>query len=105
MAFAKGNKLGGRTKGAVNKSTASVKAALTDAFEKMGGVKSLLAWGQSEPTEFYKLWAKMLPADIEGRFSFDGTIKLVGQTSWVVGDGDVSPTGGARENAPDNGGG
>lgn len=63
----KGRKTGGRVKGTPNKSTASVKAALVEAFDRMGGVKSLIAWGRSEPTEFYKLWAKMLPQEVTGK--------------------------------------
>lgn len=48
-----------------NKSTASVKAALSEAFDKRGGVPSLLAWAEAEPTEFYRLWSKMIPAEVE----------------------------------------
>ena len=55
---------GGRQKGTINKTTASVKEALTQAFEQMGGVPALLTWGRSSPDEFYKLWAKMLPTEI-----------------------------------------
>lgn len=61
----RGNAGKGRPKGARNKSTASVKAALAEAFEKRGGVPSLLTWAESEPTEFYRLWSKMIPAEVE----------------------------------------
>lgn len=58
----------GRTKGALNKSTKSVKAALTEAFEKMGGAAALVRWGVKDENrgEFYKLWAKMLPTEVTG---------------------------------------
>jgi hypothetical protein len=59
-----GKKTGGRTKGTPNKTTASVKQALSEAFEGMGGVDALLAWGSDNQTEFYKLWAKLLPVDV-----------------------------------------
>jgi hypothetical protein len=65
-----GNAGKGRKKGAVNKTTASVKAALCEAFDKRGGVPALLNWAKDEPTEFYKLWAKMLPTEVTGP---DGT--------------------------------
>ena len=74
----------GRRPGAPNKSTASVKAALSEAFEKRGGVKALLAWAKKEPTEFYKLWAKMLPTDVEAKFS--GKIEVAWTDLWTVGD-------------------
>jgi hypothetical protein len=59
-----GPKTGGRKKGTPNKITASVKAALEAAFEGIGGVEKLRAWAESEPTEFYKLWAKLLPTQV-----------------------------------------
>lgn len=59
-----GERLCGRAKGTPNKSTASVKAALTQAFENLGGVEYLEQWAEAEPTEFMKLWAKMLPQDV-----------------------------------------
>ncbi len=64
----------GRVAGVPNKTTAAVKAALTEAFEKRGGVDALIAWSESEPTEFYKLWAKMLPQDLKADIT--GTLSL-----------------------------
>lgn len=55
----------GRPVGAVNKSTRAVKEALQEAFEGLGGVPSLIAWAKEEPTEFYKLWTKLLPAEVK----------------------------------------
>mgnify|MGYP003662016421 CR=1 FL=1 len=59
-----GQKTGGRPPGALNKRTRNVKAALERAFERMGGVRALCAWGRDNQTEFYKLWAKLLPRDL-----------------------------------------
>lgn len=76
MAAHKGHKkAGGRQKGTPNKSTASVKAALVEAFDKLGGTPSLVKWARKFPVEFYKLWAKMLPAEHELRGGL--TLKLV----------------------------
>lgn len=63
--MALGQKTGGRTKGTPNKTTASVKNALIEAFEELGGVESLVAWGQQEPGEFYKLWVKIMPTEVK----------------------------------------
>ena len=54
----------GRPKGVPNKTTTAVKAALEEAFEKMGGVAALSRWAKKNPDEFYKLWAKLLPKDL-----------------------------------------
>jgi hypothetical protein len=55
----------GRRKGVPNKATASVKAAILEAFEKRGGVASLVAWAKEDPTEFYKLWGRIAPTEVE----------------------------------------
>ena len=66
-----GPKTGGRKAGTPNRSTASVKAAIETAFKNLGGVDALTRWGEENPGEFYKLWAKLLPkevhADVEHR--------------------------------------
>lgn len=70
MANHKGaKKVGGRKKGTLNKSTASAKAAMEEAFVKMGGVESLKKWGNENPTEFYRLWSKLIPSDIKAELS------------------------------------
>lgn len=60
-----GERRGGRRAGTPNKTTASVKAALVAAFDDLGGVESLVSWGRRNRTEFYKLWAKLLPAEVQ----------------------------------------
>jgi hypothetical protein len=67
--MAKGAKTGGRQKGSVNKTTMAVKEALTEAFEQIGGVSSLVVWGRLNETEFYKLWAKLLPQEVQAKLS------------------------------------
>ena len=54
----------GRLPGFPNKTTVSVKAALEAAFQGLGGVPALIAWGQQEPGEFYRLWGKLLPRNV-----------------------------------------
>jgi len=54
----------GRLPGFPNKTTVSVKAALEAAFQGLGGVPALIAWGQQEPAEFYRLWGKLLPRNV-----------------------------------------
>ena len=61
----------GRPKGASNKSTKAVKEALQEAFDGLGGVPSLIEWAKSEPTEFYKLWSKLLPQEVNAAVTLD----------------------------------
>src|SRR5690348_4085534 len=55
----------GRPKGVPNKMTASIRAAIGEAFTKLGGVKSLVKWGKENPDEFYKLWGRLAPSEVE----------------------------------------
>ena len=56
-------KTGGRKPGVTNKVTASVKAAMTEAFEGLGGTPSLIAWGQENKNLFYPLWVRIAPQE------------------------------------------
>jgi len=64
MANTTGRKFGGRQKGTPNKTTRQVKEALIEAFERLGGIDSLVEWGKDNREEFYKLWVKVLPAQL-----------------------------------------
>ena len=62
--MAKGRKTGGRLAGTPNKMTRNVRQALEIAFEQLGGVTALVDWGRDNPVEFYRLWAKLLPKEL-----------------------------------------
>lgn len=63
--MAHGHKTGGRTKGTPNRNTAAIREALTETFDRLGGVEALTAWGRENPNCFYALWAKLLPREIK----------------------------------------
>lgn len=42
----------------------AAKESLETAFERMGGVAGLVQWGKKNPTEFYRIWARLLPKDV-----------------------------------------
>lgn len=58
-------KTGGRQKGTPNKFTMSVKEGLEHAWQGIGGAAHLTAWARENPTEFYKLLAKLLPKSLD----------------------------------------
>ena len=37
---------------------------LHEVFERMGGVVGMHNWAKDNPTEFYKLWSKVLPKEV-----------------------------------------
>jgi hypothetical protein len=59
-------RVGGRKKGTPNKLTATVRIAVIEAFEKLGGVDYLVRIGTEEPKTFVALLSKVLPTQVEG---------------------------------------
>lgn len=67
MARIKGSqKTGGRTKGSQNALTKTFKTLLTETLTKLQEDKkhNLEAWAKENPTEFYKIASKLIPAEI-----------------------------------------
>lgn len=73
----KGQKTGGRQEGSLNKFTKTVKERVLEVFNELQDdpTANLLDWAKSEPTEFYKIAAKLIPADINAKV--DGKIITV----------------------------
>lgn len=59
--FAEGNT--GRPKGSKNKLTTNAKEAFSYAFDKIGGAEKLAQWAVENTTEFYKLYARLIPVE------------------------------------------
>jgi len=64
--------------------------AFHDAFDLIGGVPRLAYWAHQNPTEFFKLYGKMLPAGASIDVNHDGEIrfKMVLPPSKLDGDQD-----------------
>lgn len=71
----------GRKKGSVNKTTVAAKQAFQLAFDQVGGVEKLVEWANKNQTDFYKLYGRLIPQDVNANMSgavkVDGTIKFV----------------------------
>lgn len=80
MPFEKGNTLGktGRPKGVKNRLTNDVRQIFHKVYDEMGadvidektgkplnGHEAMLLWARMNPTEFYRLYGKMIPATAE----------------------------------------
>lgn len=79
--MAKGRKTGGRQKGTPNKLTASAREAFQHAFAQMGGEAALVTWGKANPTEFYKLFARLIPTEVTGPDGKPLNIQIVNQVA------------------------
>ena len=67
MGFEKGHqKMGGKVKGTQNKLTRTVKETVLAVFDDLQAdpKANLLAWGKDNPTEFYKIAAKLIPTEL-----------------------------------------
>lgn len=62
--MASGRKTGGRQKGVANKTTVAAKQAFQMAFDGLGGVQALQTWAAENQTEFFKLFSKLIPQDV-----------------------------------------
>ena len=54
----------GRPLGVTNRMTRAAKEAFEYAFDAMGGAEKLAAWGKRHPTDFYRLYARLIPTDV-----------------------------------------
>ena len=70
--FEKGNS--GKPKGALNKTTRTVKETFASVFNEReeNPELSLFEWSKTNPTEFYKLASKLIPTEVNA--NIDGKI-------------------------------
>lgn len=62
-------------KGSKNIIGGQVKTNVLTVFADIGGIKHMSKWAQEHPTEFYKIYAKLMPTEIDANVS--GTLKAV----------------------------
>lgn len=60
-----GKKTGGRQKGTPNKLGGTAKENIACVFTRLGGIQAMVAWAEKNPTQFYGIYAKLLPIDLE----------------------------------------
>ncbi len=56
----------GRQPGSKNILTKTVKENLVAAFEGMGGLPEFTKWARENPKEFYPMYIKLLPVEVNG---------------------------------------
>lgn len=54
----------GRKPGVPNKLSATVKENIVDVFDRIGGVESMAVWASENQTQFFNLYAKLLPLQV-----------------------------------------
>lgn len=73
---ASGEQLGAAPRLGRLKTPEELKQDFQDAFDSLGGVAGLVAWGQRYPKEFYAIWARMnIPKSLGGDGGGSGGIE------------------------------
>jgi hypothetical protein len=92
--FRKGVKVGGRVKGTPNKFTASARQAFELAFSDLQKNKNttLTTWAKLNLSDFYKLYARLIPNEIVGPGG--GALQIAGVVSVYM------PDNGRRNDSP-----
>lgn len=90
--MAHGIKSGGRQKGTPNKITRVFREAVQTVYARIGGDKAFATWAQENPTEFYRIAARLIPQELRHAGS-DGqalNVEIVRYGSQVI-EGESTP--------------
>jgi hypothetical protein len=72
--LAKGaTKRGGRKPGSKNKVSRTVKENVIACFDAIGGISAMTEWAKANPTEFFRLYGRLLPIETQ----ITGELKIV----------------------------
>lgn len=69
-----------RTPGAKNKIPQAAKENIQAVFVRLGGTAAMAKWAEKNPTEFYKIYARLLPIEGPGQ---DGAHKFEVIAPWM----------------------
>jgi hypothetical protein len=64
--MARGKKTGGRAAGTPNKTTKSAKEAILWVFHALGDTPAMERWARDNPTEYYRIFSRLLPHEVTG---------------------------------------
>lgn len=67
----------GRPKGAKNKVGAGAKENILAVFTRLGGTAAMAEWARENRTEYYKLYARLIPTEVSGAGGGPVTIEIV----------------------------
>lgn len=62
--MAHGHKTGGRSAGTPNKITRAFRESVQIAFSAIGGDKAFASWARENPTEYYRIAARLIPQEL-----------------------------------------
>lgn len=87
--FTKGiAKIGGRKKGTPNKLTGTFREAVSLTYENIGGHEAFAKWAAENRTDFYRIAARLIPAEIKSSDGEGLTVIVYGPAKAAL---DVQP--------------
>ena len=60
------SKTGGRVAGTPNKLSGLAKDNIAAVFNRLGGTAGMAEWAQENKTQFYQIYSKLMPLQVEG---------------------------------------
>lgn len=75
-----GERRGGRKKGIPNKVSTTAKENFIKVFDKLGGEGKMAQWAEDNQTEFYRLYARILPTDVNLGGQEDNPVSIISAT-------------------------
>lgn len=70
-----------RPKGAKNKVGANAKDNIIAVFVRLGGTAKMAQWAEENLTEFYRLYARLVPTEVAGKVEHEVTKVIVADAS------------------------
>lgn len=64
-----------RKTGSKNVLGASAKENVVAVFTRLGGTHAMAEWAKDNLTDFYRLYAKLIPQEVSGAFTVDHTVE------------------------------
>lgn len=77
MEAKKKTKTGGRAKGTPNKLSSTAKENIIAVFNRLDGTAGMAKWAKANPTQFYQIYSKLIPTEIEGKIDASLTVEIV----------------------------
>ena len=69
-------KTGGRAKGTPNKISSTVKENVLAVFNRLDGTAGMAKWAKENPSQFYTIYSKLLPTEVDQTTTLTGNIDL-----------------------------
>lgn len=73
------SKTGGRQFGAPNRLTGAFREAVPYVYNGLGGHQAFLEWAQENPTEYYRIAARLIPIELHSEE--DRTVRVIIETA------------------------